>query len=547
MTKSEKRPNFLVIVADDLGFSDCSCFGSEIQTPNIDRLASKGLRFTNFHVAGACSPTRSMLMTGTDHHIAGLGQLSEYTRNSPAHQGKPGHEGYLNDKVVTLPQLLKDGGYFTIMSGKWHLGLKPEYSPHARGFERSYALLPGCANHYGFEPQYNDHLPGFFETAVTALHMENSTYVPQNPPEPNFYSSDFYASKLVDYLETRTPDERSRPFFAYLPFSAPHWPLQAPEASVKKYEGLYKDGPDALRLRRLESLMALGLVSSGVHPHPVVAPESAEWNSMTPDARAKSARSMEVYAGMVDRMDENIGRVLSSLEASGEAEDTYILLMSDNGAEGASLEAHPIMGDEVISHLEKYYDNSLDNIGRYNSFVWYGTRWAQAATAPWGAEISHEFCTVMDLVPTILDLAGVEHPGTFYNGKPVAPLRGEKHERVSSREQIHSHDEVSGWEIAGSGAIRRGRYKITYVPAPKGPQRWELFDLQSDPGETEDLSRRLPEVMEEMLECWEKYKREVGVVGLAGELGDVPLTVDEFEDTGKWTRFLAKGGISVAS
>ncbi|CAZ82903.1 unnamed protein product [Tuber melanosporum] len=569
MTKSEKRPNFLVIVADDLGFSDCSCFGSEIQTPNVDRLASKGLRFTDFHVAGACSPTRSMLMTGADHHIAGLGQLSEYTRNSPAHQGKPGHEGYLNDKVVTLPQLLKDGGYFTVMSGKWHLGLKPEYSPHARGFEKSYALLPGCANHYGFEPRYNDDLPGFFETAVTALHMENSTYVPQNPPEPNFYSSDFYASKLVNYLEARTPDEKSRPFFAYLPFSAPHWPLQAPEVSVKKYEGLYKDGPDALRLHRLESLKTLGLVSPGIHPHPVVAPESADWNSMTPDARAKSARSMEVYAGMVDRMDENIGRVLSFLEASGEAEDTYVLFMSDNGAEGASIEAHPIMGDEVISHLEKYYDNSLDNIGRYNSFVWYGTRWAQAATAPCrlykmfsteggvrvplvlkspGAskevgEISHEFCTVMDLVPTILDLAGVGHPGTSYNGKPIAPLRGKSMVAyLSSRERIHSRDDVSGWEIAGSGAIRKGKYKITYVPAPKGPQCWELFDLRSDPGETKDLSQGLPEVMEEMLECWEKYKKEVGVVGLAGELGDVPLTVDEFEDTGKWTRFLAKGG-----
>jgi len=403
--------------------------------------------------------------------------------------------------------------------------------------------------------------------------MENSTYVPQSPPEPEFYSSDFYTSKLINYLETRTPDEKSRPFFAYLPFSAPHWPLQAPEASVKKYKGFYEDGPDVLRLRRLESLKVLGLVSSDVHPHPVVALESAEWDSMAPDARAKSARSMEVYAGMVDRMDENIGRVLSSLEASGEAENTYILFMSDNGAEGASIEAHPIMGDEVISHLEKYYDNSLDNIGRYNSFVWYGTRWAQAATAPCRlykmfsteggvrvplvlktpgaskeeAEISHEFCTVMDLVPTILDLAGVEHPGT-YDGKPIAPLRGKSMtEYLSSREQIHSQDKVSGWEIAGSGAIRKGKYKITYVPAPKGPQRWELFDLQSDPGETKDLSQGLPEVMKEMLGYWERYKREVGVVGLAGELADVPLTVDEFEDTGKWTRFLAKGGIPVAS
>lgn len=147
-----KRPNFLVIVADDLGFSDCGCFGSEMKTPNIDSLAEDptgGLRFTSFHVAAACSPTRSMLMTGTDHHLTGLGQLSEIIRRSPAHQGKPGHEGYLNDRVVALPELLRDGGYHTVMSGKWHLGLKPKHSPQARGFQKSFALLPGCANHYG--------------------------------------------------------------------------------------------------------------------------------------------------------------------------------------------------------------------------------------------------------------------------------------------------------------------------------------------------------------------------------------------------------------
>lgn len=144
-------PNFLVIVADDLGFSDTSCFGSEIQTPNIDSLAngSGGMKFTSFHVAAACSPTRAMLMTGTDHHLTGLGQLSEMVRNSPAHQGAPGHEGYLTDKVVAVPELLSEGGYHTVMSGKWHLGLKKEYGPHMRGFERSFALLPGCANHYG--------------------------------------------------------------------------------------------------------------------------------------------------------------------------------------------------------------------------------------------------------------------------------------------------------------------------------------------------------------------------------------------------------------
>ena len=174
-----KQPNIILIVADDLGYTDCSCFGSEIQTPNIDSLAAEqdgGIRFTSFHVAAACSPTRSMLMTGTDHHLTGLGQLSEFVRSSPAHQGRPGHEGYLNERVVALPELLRDGGYHTIMSGKWHLGLKPQYSPKARGFVKSLALLPGCANHYGYEPQYQEEPHKFFDTAVTALHMEDMEY-----------------------------------------------------------------------------------------------------------------------------------------------------------------------------------------------------------------------------------------------------------------------------------------------------------------------------------------------------------------------------------
>ena len=165
------RPNFLVIVADDLGFSDCGCFGSEIQTPNIDSLAAEanGIRFTSFHVAAACSPTRSMLMTGTDHHLTGLGQLSEFIRASPAHQGQPGHEGYLNDKVVALPELLKEGGYHTMMAGKWHLGLKKEYSPKARGFERSFALLPGCSNHYGRSS------PWLYESALSTSNKGTRT------------------------------------------------------------------------------------------------------------------------------------------------------------------------------------------------------------------------------------------------------------------------------------------------------------------------------------------------------------------------------------
>ncbi|KIV79655.1 hypothetical protein PV11_07204 [Exophiala sideris] len=600
MTNEAKRPNFLIIVADDLGFSDCGCYGSEISTPSIDSLAREAgsLLFTEFHVAAACSPTRSMLMTGTDHHIAGLGQLYEFIRSSPAHRGQPGHEGYLNNKVVAVPELLSDGGYLTMMSGKWHLGVKPEHHPIRRGFEKSFALLPGCANHYAYEPRYQDPStePGkFFETATRALHVEDEHFLNEKDFGPDWYSSDGYASKMLSYLKSRTDDEKRQPFFAYLPFSAPHWPLQAPKETCDKYKGLYHNGPEALRQRRVAKLKELGIVHKDAVPHAVVTNpgEQGEWERLDDTTRAASARAMEVYAGMVDRMDWNIGRVLDYLKETGEYDDTLILFMSDNGAEGASYEASPLVGTSIMEHIDKYYDNSLDNIGRGNSFVWYGPRWAQAATAPsrlykmFSTEggcrvplvvkppfgllqnrngqgvITDAFCTVMDIVPTILDLAGLEHPGTEYNGRPIAPLRGcswkeyiralacdEAHSLRSRQAPIHSPDYVVGFEIAGSGALRRGDWKITFVPEPKGPQRWELFNIKKDPGETTDLRDQQPEMFAEMLKLWDDYKKDVGVVGLAGEYpkavqGAQKTTLkDEMEDPYAWIKYIGRSQLA---
>ncbi|KAK6380408.1 hypothetical protein LTS17_005598 [Exophiala oligosperma] len=578
-SQSMRRPNFLVIVADDLGFSDCSCFGSEISTPNIDALAADGVRFTSFHVAAACSPTRAMLMTGTDHHLTGLGQLSEFVRSSPAHQGQPGHEGYLVDSVVALPELLRDAGYFNVLSGKWHLGLNKKHGPAARGFDRSFALLPGCANHYGYEPQYEDAVnepPPFMETAVTGLHSENGEYVKNTPKD--FYSSDFYSDKLIEYLSSRNEEEQAKPFFAYLPFSAPHWPLQAPKASVDKYRGLYSDGPAALRERRLAKLKEMGLVAQDVVPHEVVSVEGEppEWSQMVPEEREKSARCMEVFAGMVDRMDERIGKVINHLKETDQYDNTYIMFMSDNGAEGASYEASPVLGDSLIPHIQKYYDNSLDNIGRANSFVWYGSRWAQASTAPGrlykmysteggcrvplvvkpavsdlrcAGSVTDAFCTVMDVVPTILELGGTKHPGGVYRGRKVQQVRGKSWgsflDSLTQSDDIrnltiHDDEHVTGWEICGSGALRKGRYKITFVPRPRGPQRWELFDVVGDPGETRDIGPENPELLATLLEAWDKYKKDVGVVGLAGEFDQAEQPVDEFEDFGKCIRFVGK-------
>lgn len=524
-----KRPNFLVIVADDLGYSDIGAFGGEIATPNLDRLAYRGIRFTDFHSAPACSPTRAMLLTGTDHHVAGIGTMLEVA--VPGFQGAPGYEGYLNDRVVALPELLRDAGYLTLMSGKWHLGATIETSPWARGFERSFALLPAGASHYG-----GSGARGF--SPVPTLYTDDDQFVTVGD---DFYSSDFYADNLLRYFRERSADD-DRPFFAYLPFQAPHWPLQAPDESVAAYRGRYDDGPDALREARLATLKRLGLCPADVEAHPVVADGAPEWADLSADERAWSARSMEVYAGMVDRMDWNIGRVIDYLAETGELDDTVVIFLSDNGAEGAIVEAMPLRGPEIVARVEKHCDNSLENLGRPTSFIWYGPRWAQAATAPsrlhkaftteggirvvgfmtWPGferqgEIGTAFATVMDIAPTVLELAGVTHPTAVdatYRGREVVPMLGRSLVQYLSgaAARVHSGDVGTGWELFGRRAVRQGDWKALYLPAPYGSGAWQLYDLASDPGEIYDQANARPEKLAELLALWDRYVADNGVI-----------------------------------
>ncbi|RJE25327.1 Arylsulfatase [Aspergillus sclerotialis] len=559
-----KRPNFLIVVADDLGFSDIGCFGGEIRTPNIDKLANNGgIRFTDFHAAAACSPTRAMIMTGTDHHIAGLGNLIEWTnisgQNGPKgsqmstapQRGMPGYEGYLNERVVALPELLRDAGYHTLMSGKWHLGLTPERSPYKRGFDRSFAHLPACSNHYAFEPQLQDpdETPAFLEASFIALHMEDDHYVKKLPE--GWYSSDGYGDKMVNYLKDWKNDRKDQPFFAYLPFTAPHWPLQAPREYIEHYRGVYDDGPDELRLKRLQRLKELGMIRDDVQPHPVVAEEVKEWNDYTPEEKKLSCAAMEVFAGMVECIDANVGKVVNYLESIGELDNTFVCFMSDNGAEGAAYEAYPMVQSGVMPHLQKYYDNSLENLGNYNSFIWYGPRWAQAATAPsrlykaytteggvrvpflakfpqsvpvadQARGITDQFATVMDLAPSLLEMAGVSHPAPTYQGREVVPMRGKSFYQwaTGKSERIHEKDFIQGWETCGRAALRFGDWKIVYIPKPKGPERWQLYNLERDPGEVNDLAEAEPEKLKQLLKLWDQYVIETGVIPLNPDLGE---------------------------
>lgn len=535
-----RRPNFLLIVVDDMGFSDLGSFGSEIRTPHLDALAYAGVRLTDFHSAPACSPTRAMLLTGTDHHIAGIGSMVEVVR--PDFEGAAGYEGYLNDRVVTVTELLRDAGYRTLLSGKWHLGMTRETAPVARGFERSFALLPGGADHFGGGPIDRVASRG-------PIYMEDDRFISQLPP--NFYSSDHFTSRLLEFLEEGAGEDR--PFFAYLPFSAPHWPLQAPDTDIARYRGRYDTGPDALRASRLRRLQELGLMSADTVPHPVVADEP-EWEQLDARARAFSARTMEVYAAMVDRIDQNVGRVVQWLKNFGKLDETVIVFLSDNGAEGAIVEALPIIGPVFSRLIAQHCDNSLGNAGRPGSYVWYGPRWAQAATAPSrlvktytteggirvpafvhyppiarGGRIGTPFATAMDVAPTFLDLAGVAHPGSRYRNRDIVGLRGRSlWPWLRGRaEEVHPRGTSTGWELFGRRAIRRDEWKAVYVPAKDGSSRWQLYDLSRDRGEVSDLAAAHPGKLVELLALWERYRAETGVI-------ETPLSVFD-TDPGVWT------------
>lgn len=506
-----------------------------------------------------------MIMTGTDHHIAGLGNLIEWTnisgQNGPKgsqmstapQRGMPGYEGYLNERVVALPELLRDAGYHTLLSGKWHLGLTPDRAPIKRGFERSFAHLPACSNHYGFEPQLRDQdeTPTFIEASYIALHMEDDHYVKKLPE--GWYSSDGYGDKMLEYLKDwhNSPKDKERPFFAYLPFTAPHWPLQAPRQYIEHYRGVYDEGPDVLREKRLQRLKELGMIKDDVKPHPVVAEEVKEWKDYTEDEKKKSCTAMEVFAGMVECIDANVGKVVDYLESIGELDNTFVCFMSDNGAEGAAYEAYPLVKSGVLPHLQKYYDNSIENLGNYNSFIWYGPRWAQAATAPsrlykaytteggvrvpfcakfpkgvdvadHAKGITDQFATVMDLAPTILELAGVSHPAPTYQGREVVKMRGKSFYpwATGKDSRIHEKDFVQGWETCGRAALRFGDWKIVYIPKPKGPERWQLYNLDKDPGEVDDLAESEPERLKQLLKLWDQYVLETGVIPLNPDLGE---------------------------
>jgi arylsulfatase A-like enzyme len=522
-----KRPNIVIIVADDMGFSDIGMFGSEIQTPNLDNLAKSGVRFTNFYTHASCSPTRSMLLSGLDTHINGLGNMDEWT--APNQVGLDGYEGNLSTKVVAFPQLLKDAGYHTYMVGKWHMGKSPDKIPAARGFERDFTLLDGAGSYWD--------MTNFTALTPNSLYTEDGKYLTRLPKK--YYATKTYTDKLIGYIDANQSD--GKPFFAYVSHQAPHDPYHLPKDWRDRHVGQYDCGWDVIRQQRLKKMKELGIV-----------PESADlaermwyvpqYDLLAPAARALVGRKMELYAGLLENMDYHIGRLIDHLKEIGEYENTIFIVFGDNGAEGTDL-AKMIAGTpgtrDNLYFAMKWSQTDPNAWGDPGSYVGYGPGWAQVSMTPfsqfkgWLAEggirnalivsgpvvkrekgsIDNGLMSVADIAPTLLEIAGVKYPGK-YNGNELPPLIGKSWVQVlaGEKESPRTQQDYLGWELFGNRAIRQGDWKLRWLYKPFGKGDWELFNLVADPAERTDLAASNPKKLKEMLLVWDEYAKTNNVI-----------------------------------
>ena len=510
------QPNILLIMADDLGYSDLGIYGSEIPTPNLDALAKNGMLLTEFYANATCSPTRSMLMSGMDNHLAGLGGM----RQPPgeAYENQPGYFAYLNFRVASLADLMTDAGDNTYMTGKWHLGRDVYNGPRARGFKRSFISLDGAA-HLG---------PWSWTGPVNADYRDGDELV--NVGE-DFYSTRFYSNRMIDYIEADRDD--GKPFFAWLAYTAPHFPIQAPKESIARFDGWYDDGYEALYLSRFERQKELGLIDENMEPDELKI-FATRWDELSEEEKQFSAQRMQVYAGMVSDLDIYVGEVIDYLKEIGEFDNTFIMFMSDNGAEPGRRD----LAETYQQHVGTAYDHSLDNIGAGNSWIMVGPEWATVSSSPSrdhkftsfeggyhvpafahypglidGGTRSDGLGTVMDLMPTFLALAGTQHPGTLYRDQEILPITSKSLLPIleSEASNVHDESEVFGWEIHGYDvrAIRQGDWKVVWDQDYEGPM---LFDLSDNNLERSDLANELPQKLEEMVKLWDQYVEDNDVI-----------------------------------
>lgn len=533
-----QRPNIVLIMADDMGFTDIGCYGSEIDTPVLDSLAENGMRFSQFYNTSRCCPTRAALLTGLYSHQAGIGLMT-------GDRGFDAYRGDLNNQCVTLAEALKTNGYRTYMSGKWHVTkhLAPNGPKHnwplQRGFDKFYGTIIGA---------------GSFYDPYTLC--RNNTYItPENDEEyqpDRFYYTDAINDNAVNYVKQHFQNHNDQPFFMYVSFTSAHWPMHAPEDEVKKYTGKYNDGFEPIRAARHKRAVQLGLLD----PAWKISPGAVSWEKNK--HQAWDIRCMEVYAAMVDRMDQGIGKIVNELKRNEAFDNTLILYLQDNGgcaepfgrrsnAEKIAGKTYPPLGRNGLQTTLWPPMQTRDGRpvrtgpevmpGAEDTYVAYGKGWANVSNTPfrgykhdgleggisspliahWPEGIGHDFhnsvvhapAHLIDIMPTLLDISDTQYPMTFA-GESIQPMEGISLCPLFSGEPI-VRPEAIGFEHHGNLALRAGRWKIVSQFRKGKPRRWELFDMEADRTEQNDLAEKHPEKLKELVDQWQTWADRVGV------------------------------------
>jgi arylsulfatase/uncharacterized sulfatase len=510
------KPNILVVLFDDVGFMDVGAYGSDTRTPNIDALAGRGTQLSRYYTSPFCGPSRAMLMTGMDNHQVGMGTLVETATEDM--RALPGYSMFWRKDQETIASQLAGAGYQTYVTGKWGIGEVGGNLPNRFGFQRSYVMDATGGGNYDAKP----YLPG--SHAVEWFEDGKPVTLPAD-----WYSSRSLVDKMITYIDE---GEKQRPFYAFLSLQALHMPIQVSADYTDRYNGVFDEGWDVMREKRLKRAIELGLVP----PTTKLAPPPAshrKWADLTPEQRAVSAREMQVNAGMMESADFHLGRLIDHLKSTGRLENTIIIVASDNGAESGmtSVKGPANLAINAVKWLEGF-DTSFENLGLQKSLTAIGPEWASVSSAPfnlykfYGSEgglrvpmiiagpgiaatgIKHAPVHVADLVPTLLDAASVPYkPGQFYGRSALPMLSG-------ATEDTYAANDSFAFEVSGNAALYRGNWKITRNTRPMSDAQWRLYDLSVDPGETTDLSTQNPEVFQSMLAEYQSYSKKVGVFEL---------------------------------
>lgn len=494
-SKSDERPNIVLILADDMGYSDLGCYGSEIHTPNLDKLASDGVRFSSFYNNARCCPSRATILTGLYPHQAGIGAMTD--TDVPI----PEYEGYFKEGTITIADILRQAGYSTYMAGKWHVGDEPEHRPVHHGFDKSFALIDGACGYFDYKPYRNDKWPP--GNKLTVVEDDHLAEIPDS-----FYATDLYTQKAIGMIEGHTSES---PFFLYMAYTAPHWPMHALEEDVASYYGRYDKGWDSIRAERYQRLEDLGLI----HPATSLSPKNKpdrDWTKLSPDQQKYEARLMEVYAAMVDRMDQNIGKLIEELKKKNMLDNTVILFLSDNGGCAAGNLAGGYFSDP------RFDPKALP--GTPQSFTGYGKNWANVSNTPFRefktdiheggiatpfigwfpkkfqkGSINRSTAHIADILPTLVDLAGTTYPVDVVssqkpdNGISLVPML-EQNEMNPERTLYFEH--------FGNCGVIQGDWKL--VKFRRGD--WELYNIGLDRSESNNLASENPEKLNELIELY---------------------------------------------